>query len=132
MKLGFFSLIILILPLAIAEGPLAKEANDNPFLNGVLNAKYEGEVTALAGEIISIEPTPPKYPVYELNLRIEGVKNIWVTSIAPEPEGGLKIGDMVLFKGFISKSSNLDPKGDIEKITRGKTLLMAIQSQKVR
>ena len=116
----------------VIGGPYAKEANDNPFLNGELNAKYEGEVTVLASEIIDLKPTKEDFPVYKLNLRINGVKNIWVTSITHAPEGGIKLGDMMVFKGFIASSNALDPDGDLEKITGSKTLLMAIQSQRAK
>jgi hypothetical protein len=114
----------------LVAGEYAKEANENPFLNGVLNAKYEGEVTALAGEVIEIKPTNKSFPVFKLNLRVEGVEPIWVTSIAPEPEGGIKVGDMLIFKGFISTAAGTDPSGQLEEIIGTKTLLMAIQSQR--
>jgi len=89
--------LCLWMPFAVA-GPFSKEANENPFLRGELNPQYEGELTALGGEVLEIKPTRQKFPVYKINLRIEGIKNIWVTSIAPEPEGGIKVGDMMIFK----------------------------------
>ena len=129
----YFLSIILFSFLSVSfsyAGKYAAEANDNPFLNGELNPKYEGEVTALAGEVLMIKPTKEKFPVYKLNLRIEGVSHIWVTSIAPKPKGGIKVGDMIIFKGFIAKASSTDPTGELEKITGSETLLMAIQSQR--
>ena len=132
MKIKFITtLIFLLLGQLVIAGDFAQEANDNPFLNGELNAKYEGEATALAGEILEIKQTKQKYPAYKLNLSINNIKNIWVTSIAPPPEGGVNIGDMIVFKGFISTASELDPSGELEALINSKTLLMAIQSQKV-
>ena len=131
----FRSLVIILsilwTPFAVA-GPYAKEADDNPFLNGSLNSKYEGEVTALAGEIIDIKPTKQKFPVYKLDLRIDGIKHIWVTSIAPAPEGGIKLGDMIVFRGFITTSRGTDPDGDLELITGSNAILMAIKAQRVK
>ena len=123
--------LLLWTPFLIA-GPFAKDANENPFLNGQLNPKYEGEVIALAGEIIDIKPTTQKFPVYKLNLRIKGVRNIWVTSIAPQPEGGIKLGDTIIFRGFITTSKSTDPDGELENLIDSKTLLMAIQSQRAK
>ena len=117
---------------SLIAGEYAQEANDNPFANGELNSKYEGEVTALAGEILEIKPTEQNFPVYKLNLNIEGIKPIWVTSIAPKPEGGIKVGDNIIFKGFISTSSGIDSSGKLGKITGSNTLLMAIQSQRAK
>ena len=61
-----------------------------------------------------------------------GVKPIWVTSIAPKPEGGINVGDKMIFKGFISTTLATDPSGKLEKITGSKTLLMAIQSERAK
>lgn len=130
-KINFIILLMLsLLGQPAISGDFAQEANDNPFLNGELNAKYKGEATALAGEILEIKQTKQKYPVYKLNLRIKNIKNIWVTSIAPPPKGGVNIGDMIVFKGFISTASELDPSGELETLIKSKTLLMAVQSQR--
>jgi len=94
--------LCLWIPFAVA-GPFAKEANENPFLSGELNPQYEGELTALGGEVLEIKP---------------------------EPEGGIKVGDMMIFKGFISTAKSADPDGDLERLINSKTLLMAIQSQR--
>jgi len=112
-------------------GEYAQEANKNPFLNGELNQKYVGEVTALAGEIIEIK-TIQNNPVYKINLRMDGIKPIWVASIAPQPEGGIKVGDMIIFRGFISTASKTDPSGSLGKNTGSESLLMAVHSQRAR
>ena len=130
MNISSLTLLFLCLwaPISIA-GPFAKEANDNPFLNGELNPKYVGELSALAGKVIEIKTTHQKYPVYKLDLKIKGIKNIWVSSIAANPNGDIKVGDNAIFKGYITISSELDPKGELEKITNSKTLLLAIKFQ---
>ena len=131
MKIIFLAALILISFSSFA-GQYAKEANDNPFYEGELNAKYEGEVVAIAGEVVEVKSTKQNYPAFKLNLRLEGVNPIWVTSIAPQPEGGIKVGDMLIFKGFISTADSLDPSGKLAKITGSKTLLMAVQSQRAK
>jgi len=124
--------VVVVFAQSVVAGEYAQAANDNPFLNGELNPKYEGEVIALAGEVLEIQPTKQKFPVYKLNLRINGIKNIWVTSIAPQPEGGIKVGDMIIFKGFITKSSSTDSTGELGKIIGSETLLIAARSQRVK
>ncbi len=126
------SILLFLCSMPLAAGPYAVQANDNPFLAGELNPRYEGEVTALAGEVIKVEMTKQKYPVYLLELRMEGIKPIWVTSIAPEPGGKVKLGDNVIFKGFISIASGLDPSGELEKMIESKTLLLAVQAQRAK
>lgn len=106
------------------------DANKKPFLKGELNAKYEGELTALAGQIMDIKPTRQKYPVYKLNLQLEGIKPIWVTSIAPAPGKEIKVGDMIIFKGYISVAEKTDSSGELEQLIQSKTLLMAIKSER--
>lgn len=107
------------------------EANDYPFLYGELNSKYKGEEVALQGEIIDIKPSKQKYPLYKLNLRTKGVNNIWITSISTPPKSGIKIGDMIVFKGYITTTSELDPSGKLEKLIQSKTLLLAWLSQTI-
>ena len=111
-------------------GEYAKEANENPFLDGELNPKYEGEVTALLGVVVDLKPTKQKYPVYKLNLGIDGVNHIWVTSIASQPDGGIKLGDAIVFKGFITSAASTDPSGELGRMISRKMLLMAVQSQR--
>ena len=112
-------------------GDFAKQANDNPFLHGELNPLYEGEKTALQGEIVEIKSTKEKYPLYKLNLHTKEIKNIWVTSISPQPLGGIKVGDKIVFKGFITNADILDTSGELRQITHSQTLLLAFLSQRV-
>lgn len=110
----------------------AAEANENPFIYGQLNPLYEGEKTALRGQVIDIKPTKEKYPLYKLEVGLEGISPIWVTSIGPSPPNGIQLGDIVIFRGFIATTSRLDSSGEVEKMISSKTLLMAIQSEMVK
>lgn len=104
--------------------------SESPFLDGQLNLELEGELTALAGEVIDKKDTKQKYPVYKLNLRLDGVGSIWVTSIGEAPVGGINIGDMMIFKGYISSSEGLDPSGELEKLINSKSLLLALKTER--
>lgn len=110
----------------VIAGDYAQQANDNPFLNGKFNPKYKGEKTALQGEIVEIILKNQKYPLYKLNLPTKGIKDIWVASISTPPKGGINIGDMVVFKGFITTTIDLDPSGEIENTINSKTLLLSL------
>ena len=131
MKLVFIIILSIATSFVCASNEdLARAANENPFLNGELNPKYEGQKTALAGEILEIKSTTQNFPIYKLNTRLKGINAVWVTSIAPAPSGGIKVGDMLIFKGFITTSAGLDSTGKLETLIQGKTLLMAIQAQR--
>jgi hypothetical protein len=121
--------ISLILSTSCFAGEFAKEANDNPFLNGELNPKYEGEVTALGGKVIE-HIVVQNNNVYKLDLKIEGINPIWVTSfIKPDGKSTIEAGDRVIFKGYISKSISLDPSGKLNSASNADTLLMAVYVQ---
>jgi len=110
-------------------GEFANEANDNPFLNGELNPKYEGEITALGGTVIS-HIVVDNNNFYKLDLKIEGIKPIWVTSfIQPAGKQTIEEGDRTVFKGYISKSISLDSSGKLISAIKSDTLLMAIYVQ---
>ena len=102
----------------------------NPFLNGELNLAYEGQLTAIGGEIIDIKDTNQKYPAFKVNLRIEGVNPIWATTIVALPKGGIKLGDMVIFKGYISSTASLDESGELEELIGSKGILLALKVEK--
>lgn len=123
------TLFTLVFSLQIQAGEFAKQANDNPFLSGELNPQYEGELTALGGTVID-HIVVESNNVYKLDLRIEGIKPVWVTSFV-KPEGKQKIerNDKVVFKGYISKSDSLDPTGKLLSAIESKTLLIAIYAQ---
>jgi hypothetical protein len=123
-------LALLLFPLAsLASQPdLAKAANDNPFLNGKFNPAYVGQLAGIAGEVIEILDGSKNRTIYKLNLRIKGVETIWATRIAPIPEGPLKIGDMIIFKGYISSSEELDSA--VAQKIGDKTLLLALRAER--
>ena len=90
-------LLSFLVSIGSSAGEYAKEANENPFFNGELNLKYEGELAALGGTVIQHTIVEGKN-VYLLDLKIDNVKPIWVTSfIKPEGKPKVEIGiDFVL------------------------------------
>jgi len=49
-----FLFFVFLLPIGALTAGLAEKTNNNPFLDGELNPKYEGQLTALSGDIIAI------------------------------------------------------------------------------
>ena len=54
-KLLVHFLLLVSISSHVFAGQYAKEANDNPFLNGELNSLYEGEAVALAGKVLDMK-----------------------------------------------------------------------------
>ncbi|MDP2560874.1 hypothetical protein [Psychrobium sp. 1_MG-2023] len=124
--LKYLSILFFLIPIQALAGKYASEANDNPFENGELNAKYEGEATALGGTVLKHIVVNNKN-LYLLDLKTPPIKNIWVTSfIKPQGKEIVEVGDNVIFKGYISVASSLDDTEKLEKAINSKTLLMAI------
>lgn len=68
--------------------------------------------------------------IYKLDLRIEGIKPIWVTSVVkPEGKQTIQQNDKVVFKGYISKSDSLNPTGKLQATIQSNTLLIAVYAQ---
>jgi len=131
--LKVFSIVLVLIvsiPLiyVLAEDK-AQLANDNPFYNGELNIRYEGEKTALAGKIIKIERTNGGRELYQLNLRINGINHIWVTGVAPFAKGDVNLGDELIFRGFIASADGLDESGQLKVIINSHTLLLALKAE---
>lgn len=108
-------------------GKYQAEANDNPFLNGELNPKFEGELTALSGDIIQIVEGHKGRQLYKLNLNIPGIKPIWVTGMMPIAEGEIALNSRLIFSGFIATASGLDESGQLKRIIDSETLLLAVR-----
>ncbi|MEH6345054.1 MAG: hypothetical protein V7785_08220 [Bermanella sp.] len=108
---------------------LARAANDNPFLQGELNPLYEGHLTALGGTVEDIIEGPNNTQLFKLNLKLKGIKAIWVTTFVRVEEGQVSIGDELIFRGYISVSGSLDPSGEIKSLINADTLLLAIKIQ---
>jgi hypothetical protein len=120
------SILFFLIPTQIFAGKYASEANENPFQSGELNAKYEGEATALGGTVLK-HILVNNNNLYLLDLKTPSIKHVWVTSfIKPQGKEVVEVGDNVIFKGYISVASSLDDTKELEKAIKSKTLLMAI------
>jgi hypothetical protein len=128
----FLFIIFLSLSFTVMSGEFAKEANDNPFLNGELNPKYEGELIALSGDIVEIIDGHNGKKLYKLNLNIAELKSIWVTSFAPFAKGEVSISSKLIFKGYIATADNLDSTGKLKSKIMSDTLLLALKADSVK
>ena len=122
----YLLILLFLTPIQAFAGKYANQANENPFHNGELNAKYEGEATALGGTVLE-HITVNKNNLYLLDLKTPSINNIWVTSfVKAQGKEVVEVGDNVIFKGYISTASSLDETEELENSIQSKTLLMAI------
>lgn len=113
-----------------SEAGAAKENPENSFKDGQLNPEFIGQTIEISGEVEDIKPTSKGFPLFKMNLGLKGIDHIWVTKIVPDPEGGISIGDMMIFEGYISSSDELSPDGEVESITNSKTILLAFRVER--
>ncbi len=108
---------------------LTSDERDFPFLDGDLNLAHEGKLTALAGEVVEIKDGPDNKKCYRLNLPLKDINDIWVLPIAPIEEGQVKLGDSVVFRGYISAVDSFkgSQKQTIKSIVKAPTLLLALK-----
>ncbi|KTD89128.1 MULTISPECIES: hypothetical protein [unclassified Pseudoalteromonas] len=122
----YLLILLFLTPIQAFAGKYANQANENPFHNGELNAKYEGEATALGGTVLE-HITVNNNNLYLLDLKTPSINNIWVTSfVKAQGKEVVEVGDNVIFKGYISTVSSLDETEELENSIQSKTLLMAI------
>jgi hypothetical protein len=122
----YLLILLFLTPIQAFAGKYANQANENPFHNGELNAKYEGEATALGGTVLE-HITVNNNNLYLLDLKTPSINNIWVTSfVTAQGKDVVEVGDNVIFKGYISTASSLDETEELENSIQSKTLLMAI------
>jgi hypothetical protein len=122
----YLLILLFLTPIQAFAGKYANQANENPFHNGELNAKYEGEATALGGTVLE-HITVNNNNLYLLDLKTPSINNIWVTGfVKAQGKEVVEVGDNVIFKGYISTASSLDETEELENSIQSKTLLMAI------
>ena len=122
----YLLILLFLTPIQAFAGKYANQANENPFHNGELNAKYEGEATALGGTVLE-HITVNNNNLYLLDLKTPSINNIWVTSfVKAQGKEVVEVGDNVIFKGYISTASSLDETEELENSIQSKTLLLAI------
>ena len=122
----YLLILLFLTPIQAFAGKYANQANENPFHNGELNAKYEGEATALGGTVLE-HIIVNNNNLYLLDLKTPSINNIWVTSfVRAQGKEVVEVGDNVIFKGYISTASSLDETEELENSIQSKTLLMAI------
>ena len=122
----YLLILLFLTPIQAFAGKYANQANENPFHNGELNAKYEGEATALGGTVLE-HIIVNNNNLYLLDLKTPSINNIWVTSfVKAQGKEVVEVGDNVIFKGYISTVSSLDETEELENSIQSKTLLMAI------
>lgn len=129
---NFLLILFLLISFNSAAGEFAEEANENPFLNGHLNPKYEGEVTALLGDIIEILDGHNGRKLYKLNLNIEVINPIWVTSFVPFADGEITLDSKLIFRGYIATADSLDGSGELRSKIKSETLLLALKADSVK
>lgn len=86
----------------------------------------------MSGDIIEIADGYQGKKLYKLNLNIEGIKPIWVTSFAPFAEGEISIDSKLIFKGYIATAKYLDSTGKLKSQINSNTLLLALRANSVK
>lgn len=126
MKHMFFTFLIFISSMAYAQ----EAVQGSPFSNGILNPEFEGQLTALLGEVIDIKTTSDDKQLYLLNVGIKGVKPIWIAPMVRVASGEIAIGSQLIFRGYIANTAKLNK--DLIDIIEVPTLLLAIQIDRAR
>ncbi|MEY4588195.1 MAG: hypothetical protein RL497_271 [Pseudomonadota bacterium] len=98
------------------------------FANGELNPRYSGQWANVLGEVEAVMVREGK-PYIKLNLRLVGVKPIWVSSHAPLAVERIKLGERYWVAGSVQRSANLDPSGQLAANLNSAHLLLATSIQ---
>lgn len=102
------------------------------FINGELNTHYSGNWTGLLGEVDSIITGPTGTVFFKFNLRLVGVKPIWVTSVPTITQGTIKHGERYWVAGTIESITSIDPSGGLAANLGTSSLLLATSIQTIK
>ena len=96
-----------------------------PFANGELDPAYAGQVAIVEGKVTEIKTALNNGIFFKLDLQKPKIKPVWVATFVPVAEGEIKVGDQLIFKGYVATSDSMDATGALKSLLGSSTLLMA-------
>ena len=99
--------------------------NERPFLNGELDPNLETEAAVIKGKIIQIVGKGDEKRIYKVDLGKKGFKPIWVTTLVLFSDNQIKLGDELVFKGYVAKTKSLDFEGELTSKVSSSTMFLA-------
>lgn len=104
------------------------------YRNGELNLERTGALVRLLGEVVDIQRGPQDKTFFKVDVRLLGVKPIWVSSFAPvvETENIVKMGATYEFIGTLEAADHLDKSGQLRQFLKSPSLLLVRSLQSVK
>ena len=99
-----------------AAQDLAGLLKDGVIVAGELNPGFHGRSTSIEAKVLEIKTMPDKTHVLKLAPPQKDAKPIWVTTFVPLAKDEIKIGDALLFKGYIATTESVDPSGRLRQL----------------
>lgn len=132
----FFGLIAALLSVSVWAGdttsPSAKAADAQPgqiisndkipsgiFVAGQLNPGFHGRGVSLEAKVLEIRDAPDKTHLLKLELTGKEPSRFWATTFVPLAKDEVKIGGVLMFKGYIASTDSLDSGGRLRLMTEG-------------
>lgn len=106
------AILFLLFTSAVGAGQEAPELlSDGVIVAGELNPGFQGRAATIEAKILAIKTSPDNTQVLKLALPQKDIKPIWATTFVPLAKDEVKIGDTLLFKGYIATTNSVDPSG---------------------
>lgn len=87
--------------------------NDGVIVAGELNPGFHGRAANIEANVLEIKNSPDGTQVLKLALPQKEVRPIWATTFVPLAKNEIKIGDSLLFKGYIATTDSVDRSGKL-------------------
>jgi hypothetical protein len=118
---GFFMLFAVTVG---AAQDSTKLLNDGVIVAGVLNPGFHGRAATIEAKVLEIKTSPDHTQLLKLALPQQEVKPIWATTFVPIAKDEIKIGDTLLFKGYIAATNSMDPSGKLRVLVEGSAAVL--------
>lgn len=94
---------------AAAQDPVL--LTDGVIVAGQLNPGLHGRTVTIEGKVLEMKTSPDNTQVLKLALPQKEIGPIWATTFVPLAKDEIKVGDTLLFKGYIATTDSVDPSG---------------------
>lgn len=106
------------------ETKLRSGPADGIIVAGQLNPGFHERAAALEAKVLEVRDAPDNTHLIKIELIDRDAIQIWATTFVPLAEGQVKIGDRLIFKGYIATTDSIDSTGRLRGLTEGSAAVL--------
>lgn len=101
---------------------------DGLIVAGELNPGFAGRAAAFEAKVLEIKTAPDTTQVLKLQLPYKDAKPLWATTFVPIAKDEVKVGDRLIFKGYVAATESVDKSGKLLELVENSSAVLRAQT----